>query len=86
MNLSICENTTIGIYIPVVLSEKLQNLYNELKDLGYDLFDINSPFYQIYVLHINHQKVQMFYYLIELILIIIMKRQVVNLIVNQLII
>ena len=46
LNLSICDNTTIDIYIPVVLSEKLQNLYNELKDLGYDLFDINSPFYQ----------------------------------------
>ena len=33
------------IYIPVVLSEKTQNLYDKLKDLGYDLFDINSPFY-----------------------------------------
>ena len=46
LNLSICENTTIDIYIPVILSERLQNLYEELKDLGYDLFDINSPFYQ----------------------------------------
>ena len=46
LNLSICENITIGIYIPVIISEKLQNLYNELKDMGYDLFDINSPFYQ----------------------------------------
>ena len=45
LNLSICENITIDIYIPVVLSEKLQNLYEELKDMGYDLFDINSPFY-----------------------------------------
>ena len=46
LNLSICSNITIDIYIPVILSEKIQNLYNELKDLGYDLFDINSPFYQ----------------------------------------
>ena len=46
LNLSICDDTTIDIYIPVVLSEELQNLYNELKDLGYDLFDSNSPFYQ----------------------------------------
>ena len=46
LNLSICSNVSINIYIPVVLSEKTQNLYNELKDLGYDLFDINSPFYQ----------------------------------------
>ena len=46
-NLSICdnENINIDIYIPVILSEKTQNLYNELQNLGYDLFDINSPFY-----------------------------------------
>ena len=45
LNLSICKNINIDIYIPVVLSEKTQNLYDKLKDLGYDLFDINSPFY-----------------------------------------
>ena len=46
LNLSICSNTTIDIYTPVILSEKLQNLYEELKNMGYDLFDINNPFYQ----------------------------------------
>ena len=46
LNLSICENITIDVYVPVILSEKMQNLFNELKDMGYDLFDINSPFYQ----------------------------------------
>ena len=46
LNLSICENLSIDVYIPVTLTEKLQNLCDELKDLGYDLFDINSPFYQ----------------------------------------
>ena len=45
LNLSVCDDINIDIYIPVVLSEKTQNLYNELKELGYDLFDINSPFY-----------------------------------------
>ena len=45
LNLSICDTITIDIYIPIVLSEKIQNLYNELQNLGYDLFDINSPFY-----------------------------------------
>ena len=24
----------------------MQNLFDELKDMGYDLFDLNSPFYQ----------------------------------------
>ena len=46
LNLSICSDITIDVYIPVILSEKIQDLYEELKDLGYDLFDINSPFYQ----------------------------------------
>ena len=46
LDLSICDNVTIDIYIPVVLSEKTNNLYHELKDLGYNLFDIESPFYQ----------------------------------------
>ena len=45
LNLSVCNNLTIDIYKPVILSEKIQNLYNQLKELGYDLFDINSPFY-----------------------------------------
>ena len=45
LNLSVCDNINIDIYIPVVLSEKTQNLFNQLKELGYDLFDINSPFY-----------------------------------------
>ena len=46
LNLSICDNTTIDLYIPLILSEELGNLYNDLKSRGYDLFDINSPFYQ----------------------------------------
>ena len=46
LNLSICDNVTIDLYIPLGLSKKLGNLYNELKDMGFDLFDINSPFYQ----------------------------------------
>ena len=47
LNLSVCdnENINIDIYIPVTLSEKTQNLFDELKEMGYDLFDINSPFY-----------------------------------------
>ena len=46
LDLSICSDISIDIYVPVELSPKLQNLYNELKDLGYDLFDINDDFYQ----------------------------------------
>ena len=46
LNLSVCKDIPINVYVPVVLSENLQNLFNELKELGYDLFDINSVFYQ----------------------------------------
>ena len=46
LNLSICDNTTIDIYVPVILSNELQNIYNELQEQGYDLFDEKSDFYQ----------------------------------------
>ena len=46
LDLSNCKEIPINIYVPVVLSEKLQGLYNELQDFGYDLFDINNEFYQ----------------------------------------
>ena len=46
LNLSICKDTPIDIYIPLIISDELNDLYNELKDLGYDLFNINDKFYQ----------------------------------------
>ena len=46
LNLSICSNITINMYTPIILSEKLQKIYDELKEKGYNLFNINSPFYQ----------------------------------------
>ena len=48
LDLLVCENVLISIYTRVTLSEKLLNLYNSLKKEGYDLFDINSAFYQDY--------------------------------------
>ena len=45
LNLDICQDTPIDIYIPLILSEELTTLYNELKDLGYNLFDSNDKFY-----------------------------------------
>ena len=45
LNLSICDNK-ISIYSLVELSDELQKIYQELKERGYDLFDINSAFYQ----------------------------------------
>ena len=46
LDVSKCENSLIDIYVPLILSEELQNLYEELKELGYNLFDINDKFYQ----------------------------------------
>ena len=45
LNLSICKNTSINIYLPISLSKEKQNLYNDLKESGYDLFDENGSFY-----------------------------------------
>ena len=46
LNLSICSNTKINIYVPVKLNEKTQKLYEDLKEQGYDLFDKNNKFYK----------------------------------------
>ena len=46
LDISICQNVSINLYLPITLSEKSQKLYQDLKEYGYDLFDINDPFYQ----------------------------------------
>ena len=45
LDLSICEEAKINIYIPVQLSKKTEKLIEDLKKLGYDIFNINDPFY-----------------------------------------
>ena len=45
LNLSICEQEQISLYVPIELNEQLLNLYNDLQNYGYDLFNINDPFY-----------------------------------------
>ena len=46
LDLSVCKDIPININVPVILSEKMKGLHDELKNLGYDIFDINSDFYQ----------------------------------------
>ena len=45
LNLSVCDSGTVDIYIPVELNEKLLDLYEDLQKSGYDLFNIEDPFY-----------------------------------------
>ena len=46
LNLSFCDNTFINVYIPMELGKETKQLYNQIKELGYDMFNINDPFYQ----------------------------------------
>ena len=46
MNLTICENSAINVYVPVNYPEETKELYKELQNQGYDLFDPNDSFYQ----------------------------------------
>jgi len=46
LDLSICRTTSVGVCVPVTLSEKTQSLYKDLLEYGYDLFDPNGSFYQ----------------------------------------
>ena len=45
LNLSVCDENDIDIAIPVSVDEDIQNLYDDLKDDGYNLFDRYSKFY-----------------------------------------
>ena len=46
LDLSVCENTQIDIYLPLNLSEEAENLYKDLMEQGYDPFNINDKFYR----------------------------------------
>ena len=45
LNLSVCNEIQININTPVVLDNTTSNLYNKLKESGYNLFDGNDTFY-----------------------------------------
>ena len=46
LDLSICINKKIHIYIPISLSEETLELHKDLLNYGYDLFNPNDSFYQ----------------------------------------
>ena len=44
LDLSVCDS--IDLNVPIILTEQTLDLYKDLQKLGYDLLDINDPFYQ----------------------------------------
>ena len=45
LDLSICNDSDIDIAIPIDVDKETENLYNDLKEEGYDLFDRYGKFY-----------------------------------------
>ena len=45
LDLSMCQSSSFSLYISITLSDKTQNLYIDLSQSGYDLFNINDSFY-----------------------------------------
>ena len=45
LNLSICEGDTINLYIKIDLSEETKEIYESMKSMGYNMFNIKDPFY-----------------------------------------
>ena len=45
IDVSICENTTVTIFSPIDLDENTLNIYNNLENQGYNLFNENDSFY-----------------------------------------
>ena len=46
LNLSLCDGTPINIFVPMELNEENKKIYEKMKESGYDMFNINDPFYQ----------------------------------------
>ena len=46
LNLSLCDETPINIYFPLDLKKETKDLYEKIKEYGYDMFNINDSFYQ----------------------------------------
>ena len=46
LNLSICSGVNINLYVPLKLSGETKNTAEEMKESGYNMFDINDKFYQ----------------------------------------
>ena len=45
LNLSLCQNTQIDIYVPTSLDNSIYDLYSSANKYGYDIFNENSSFY-----------------------------------------
>ena len=45
LNLSICSETDINIYVKLELSPETESLNDELSKLGFNMFDISNRFY-----------------------------------------
>ena len=46
LNLPTCSETDINIYVKLELSQEMKNISEQLKKLGYNMFDKNDKFYQ----------------------------------------
>ena len=45
LNLTLCSETKINLYVKMDMSREIKNIYEKAKELGYNIFDINDPFY-----------------------------------------
>ena len=54
LNLSFCSENAINIYVKMDLSKETKDIYEELKSRGYDMFNINDPFYHDVCISYTH--------------------------------
>ena len=46
LNLSICKENNINLYVPVEFSPKMNKISKQMKEMGYNIFNIEDSFYQ----------------------------------------
>ena len=57
LNLSLCEKSDINLYFQIELNSETEKLYKDLNKQGYDIFNINDPFYNDICTPYNTQNV-----------------------------
>ena len=45
LNLTICSENSINLYVKMELNDEMKDIYEQTKNLGYNIFDLDDPFY-----------------------------------------
>ena len=45
LNLTFCSENTMNLFVPMELNKEIKDIYEQTRNLGYNIFDLEDPFY-----------------------------------------